>query len=146
LEDTFYPHCRRHVFSDPTKRGKRILDVEADKAEVDRLLGIGWTKSAFPHSDSGNNYRNEADRRALECKWEPVVRRELTKNATSVCHPFLTIQAIGRNTVPDRFDYVVVVTVRASKYDGDLYTDIRTLYPALTPIRVRTEAEIRVQI
>jgi len=58
----------------------------------------------------------------------------------------MTIHAIGRNGAVERFDYMVVVTMRASSYVGDLYSDIRSRFPALSPIRMRTEAEIRVQI
>ena len=146
LEDTFYPNERRYVFTDQTnKNRKKTLDIDSDRAEVARLISQGWKKSALPDSDSGNKYKNEADRRAIDCKWEPVVRRELSKMASGLWKPFLTLQCIGRNTVPDRLDYAVVVTVSAKNYHGDLYTDIRTKFPALAPIRVRTEAEIRVQ-
>ena len=147
LEDTFYPNERRYVFTNQTnKKQKKTLDIESDQVEATRLIAQGWKKSALPDSDSGNKYKNEVDRRAIDCKWEPVVRREIGKMASGLWKPFLTLQCIGRNIVPDRFDYAVVVTVSVRNYHGDLYTDIRTKFPALAPIRVRTEAEIRVQI
>jgi len=91
-------------------------------------------------------HKTEGEKRAIDCKWEPVVRRKISKLAKSIHDPFMTIHAIGRNGASERFDYVVVVTLRAASYDGDLYSDIRSRYPALSPIRLRTEAEIRVQI
>ncbi len=147
LEDTFYPHARRFGFTDPANpRNKKVLDTDNDKTEIAAVLSKGWKKGAFPVTDSGNSYKDERTRRALDCKWEPVVRRDLNKMASGILRPFLTLQAIGRNDFPDRFDYAVIVTVRAPKYNGDLYTDVRSQFPALAPIRVRTEAEIRVQI
>lgn len=144
VEDTFYPNDRRYVYTHKKSKKTRVLDREHDKAEVAKLVAQGWKPSALPQTESGNTYRYESDRRAIDCQWEPLVRREVTKLASGMCRPFLTLHAIGRNRAPQRFDYAVVVTVTAPKYQGDLYTDIRTKYPALAPIRVRTEAEIRV--
>lgn len=148
LEDTFYPHSSVFNYSPPKElKGKpQKLHVEGDKKAIAKLLSQGWTQSLFPVSESGNTYRSEAERRALDCKWEPIVRRSKSKFAVGIHEPSLTLHAIGRHGVNDRFDYVAVITVRAPSYKGDLYTAIRTHYPALAPIRVRTEAEIRVQI
>lgn len=146
LEDTFYPHGRRFAYFKPKTNLRKVLDAESDKTEIAKLLGQGWKQPALPQTESGNNYRTESDRRAIDCQWEPLVRREVSKNASSMFQPFLTLHAIGRNSVPARFDYAVVITVSVPKYQGDLYTDIRTKYPALAPIRIRTEAELRVQI
>jgi hypothetical protein len=147
LEDTFYPHDSRYDFTHPTdKEKKKTLDILKHASEVTSMLNLGWKQSAFPKTDSGNQYRSEAERRSLDCKWEPLVRRERTKRVTSIRRPFITLHAIGRNNVPDRFEYAVIVTVSALNYVGDLYTDIRNQFSALAPIRVRTEAEIRVQI
>jgi hypothetical protein len=95
---------------------------------------------------SGNDYRDEQDRRSLDCKWEPLVRRSLRLKGKNLREPFLVLHAISRHRVSERFEYAAHVTVEAPKFDGDLYTEIRQRYPALAPIRLRTEAEIRVQI
>lgn len=148
LEDTFYPHHRKYKFTPPKGASEkaRSLHLDDDAATVRRLLQQGWKAASFPLSESGNQYTSESDKRAIDCKWEPVVRRTRPKNAASIRDPFMTIHAIGRNGASERFDYVVVVTMRATSYNGDLYSDIRSRYPALAPIRMRTEAEIRVQI
>ena len=65
---------------------------------------------------------------------------------SGVVEPFLTLQAIGRNGVNTRVDYVAIVTIESKKFTGDLYSLVREAYPALNPIRVRTEVETRVQI
>lgn len=148
LEDTFYPHGRRFMFS--PKSGEpgspKRLYTDTDAKTIADLLAKNWRQSAFPVSESGNDYQDEADRRKLDCKWEPVVRRSLSKQAKNLHDPFLTLHAIGRNGAHERFDYVVVVTLRAEKFNGDLYSTIRQRFPALAPIRLKTEAEIRVQI
>ncbi|BBO34172.1 S8 family peptidase [Lacipirellula parvula] len=148
LEETFYPHSQRFNFSPPkglSARPKKLHLIN-DKAEVKELLKERWTQSTFPLTESGNEYKDELAKRALDCKWEPLVRRTKSKMASSIFEPFMTLHAIGRNGASARFDYAVVLTITAEKFKGDLYAEIRHKYPALAPIRVRTEAEIRVQI
>lgn len=147
LEDTFYPHGQRFTYSPAVgeKGSPKRLHVVDDAAAISALLSQRWRKSSFPVTESGNEYQDEANRR-LDCKWEPLVRRSVSKQAKNVHEPFLTLHAIGRNGAHERFDYVVAVTLRAEKFTGDLYSKIRQQYPALAPIRLRTEAEIRVQI
>ena len=147
IEETFYPDSRLYVYTPPKslKEKPARLNSVTDHVLVSGLLAQGWKKSAFPVTESGNAYRDEKARR-LDCKWEPLVRREVTKFASKIHDPFLTLHAIGRNDARERFDYVAVVTVFAPKFEGDLYDRIRSQYPALVPIRLRTEAEIRVRI
>ncbi len=147
IEETFYPDSRLFVYTPPKgqKGTPERLDSSKDQAVIAGLLAQSWKKSAFPVTESGNAYRDEKARR-LDCKWEPLVRREVTKYAAKISDPFLTLHAIGRNDARERFDYVAVVTVCAPKFEGDLYDRIRSQYPALIPIRLRTEAEIRVRI
>jgi hypothetical protein len=148
LEDTFYPNSKRYSLSPKSgTTGKpKQLNIVSDKNEIKALLANGWKRSAFPVTESGNQYQHEETRRKVDCQWEPLVRRVVSKQARSFDDPFLTLHAIGRNGVVSRFDYVVVATITAKSFDGDLYTEIRRRYPALAPIRVRTEAEVRIQI
>ena len=149
LEDTFYPHSRKFYFSppkgSPAKAKKKSLNVDSDAAEVAKLKAAGWQQSSFPLTESGNDYADEMERR-LDCKWEPVVRRSVSKLAKNLHDPFLTLHALGRHGTKERFDYVAIVTLRAESFVGDLYSEIRQRLPVLSPIRVRTEAEIRVEI
>ncbi|MDB5389040.1 MAG: hypothetical protein JWM11_4686 [Planctomycetaceae bacterium] len=148
LEETLYPHCRKYNFTpDKSVGGKpKHLHLDNDASEIRTLLARNWRQSSFPVTESGNKYKDEETRRAIDCKWEPVVRRTVSKIAKNFFDPFMTVHAIGRNGATDRFDYAVIVTLRAEQFDGDLYAEIRNKYPALAPIRLRTEAEIRVQI
>ncbi len=148
LEETLYPHSRRYTFTpDRAAGGKpKQFHLDNDATAIKRLIAQNWKQSSFPVSESGNKYKDEETLRALDCKWEPVVRRTVSKFAKNFFDPFMTVHAIGRHGATDRFDYAVIVTLRADQFDGDLYAEIRNKYPALAPIRLRTEAEIRVQI
>ena len=146
LEDTFYPHSQRFSFTDPVTKSKKSLHVINDKDEAAAFLAAGRMKSNYPSTKSANDYRDETERRAIECKWEPLVRRNITMRGSGIDDPFLTLQAIGRNGVNARVDYVAIVTIESKKFTGDLYSLVRQAYPTLNPIRVRTEVETRVQI
>jgi hypothetical protein len=149
IEDTFYPNRRVFTFSMKSKGGKQTskkLHLDDDVAEAGQLAADGWKRSEFPVSESGNRYPTEQDRRALEYKWEPMVRRHISKLAGSLHEPFLILHAIPRNGATARLDYAAVVTISASNYSGDLHDAVLRRFTALQPIRLRSEAEIRVQI
>lgn len=147
IEETFYPNANKYEFRPPkgSKAKNKRLHLIDDSSEVKKLLTSNWQQAAWPLSESGNTYQDEEERR-LDCKWESIVRRSKSKRADKVESPMMTLHAIGRNGAHERFDYVVIVTLRAPKFAGDLYTEIRQEYPALAPIRLRTEAETRIQI
>ena len=149
IEDTFYPHSQIFTFSTIDKNGRQKtqrLHLEEDEAEVKKLLAQGWRKSSFPSTESGNRYPTERERRALDYKWEPIVRHSVSKRASSLNEPFLILHAIPRNGATSRLDYAAAVTISVSKPSGDLYDAVLRRYTALQPIRLRTEAELRVRI
>jgi len=150
IEDTFYPDSNVFTFS-PKKENKekpRDLHLMNDAAEIASLLGAGWRQSGLPVSESGNTYRSqhESEQRRLNYKWEPIVRRSLSKLSANLHEPFLVLHAIPRHGAMGRLDYAAVVTISAPKFTGDLYNAVLTRFAALQPIRVRAEAELRVQI
>jgi hypothetical protein len=147
VEDTFYPHSKNFVFTKAVggKTKSKRLNVESEAAAVKQLLADEWQRGSFPATASGNEYKDERAHR-VDCKWEPLVRRSKTMLSKSLSEPFLILHAIERNRVTERLEFATIVTIEAPKFTGDLYTEIRRRYPALAPIRLRTEAEIRVQI
>tara|TARA_R110002049_G_scaffold309039_1_gene516101 strand:- start:229 stop:2550 length:2322 start_codon:yes stop_codon:yes gene_type:complete len=148
LEETFYPNAKRFEFRPPkdVKAKNKKLHLDNDSDDVTQLLAQRWKQSDWPVSESGNQYKDEEQRRLIDCKWESIVRRAKSKYAKNIHSPLMTLHAIGRNGAKDRFDYAVVITVTANKFEGDLYSEIRNEYSALAPIRLRTEAETRIQI
>jgi hypothetical protein len=149
IEDTFYPNKRVFAFTVKDRLGKqksRKIHLDDDAAEAAELTADGWKRSELPASESGNNYPTEQDRRAMDYKWEPLVRRHVSKLAGSLHEPFLILHAIPRNGATARLDYAAVVTISASKFSGDLHDAVLRRFTALQPIRLRAETEIRVRI
>lgn len=148
IEDTFYPDSR--IFTYSPKRGtvgvkpRRLHQID-DAATIQTLLTDGWKKSGLPVSESGNQYPSETDRR-IQYKWEAIVRRSKSKLATSLNEPSLVLHAIPRHGSSRRLEYAAVVTISAPKFSGDLYDAVIRRYSALQPVRLRTEAELRVRI
>ena len=70
IEDTFYPNSQLFTLTPPagSKAKKLVLHLENDKKEIAKLLSHGWHKSDFPQSESGNRYKDETERRLLDCK------------------------------------------------------------------------------
>lgn len=92
IEDTFFPNSRVFRFSRtlPGEKPKhKVLHVERKKDEIDQLETEGWKIGQFPASKSANRYRDETERRTVDCKWEPVVRREVSMLASSIEEPFI---------------------------------------------------------
>ena len=148
VEDTFYPNAQVFNFKNPDAKGKPVfksLHLKDDAAEIASLSAKGWKRSHFPATASGNIYSTEQEKR-LDYKWEPVVRRSVNKRAGSFHEPFLVLHAIPRHGVGGRVNYAAVVTISAPAFDDDLYAAVLRARPALQPIRLRTESEIRIQI
>lgn len=149
IQDTFYPNSQVFSFvkKDPLGKQKtRKLHLKEHADEIKRLQADGWRKPSFPASESGNAYPTEHESRVLDYKWEPIVRRSVGKKATSFHEPFLVLHAIPRHGATGRLDYAAVVTISAPKFGGDLYDAVLRRFTALQPIRLRTQAELRVQI
>jgi hypothetical protein len=149
IEDTFYPNADVVIFSKQEKGSKkktRKLNVVEHAAELSDLYADGWKRSEFPAPESGNKYPTEHERRSLDYKWETIVRRSISKRADSLSEPFLILHAIPRNNASERFDYAAIVTISAPRYSGDLYNTVLHQFHALQPIRLRTEAELRIKI
>lgn len=146
IEDTFYPHSQIFTFNPKNGKGSpKHLHIVNDRAEI-TSLGRDWKKSDFPCSRSGNKYPTEHEKRDQEYKWDTIVRRSVSARATSLHQPFIVLHAIGRHSVVNRFPYAAVVTISAPKFTADLHNEIIRKYPVLQPIRVKTQAEIRIKI
>jgi hypothetical protein len=148
IEDTFYPNSEVFNFVSEPRPGKKVtkkLHLRDDRVEIQNL-GPTWKKPSFPASRSGNVYpTREQDKRELDYKWDTLVRRTVTIRGASLYLPFLVLHAIGRHDAADTFPYAAVVTISAPKFSGDLHNEIVRRFPVLQPIRVRSEAEIRVR-
>lgn len=150
IEDTFYPHSEIFSFAQEKvghqkQPAPKRLHIKNDRHEIS-LLGPSWKRSEFPVSRSGNLYPTEQEKRFVEYKWDTIVRRSVRLRGSSLHKPFVVLHAIGRRSQVNRFPYAAVVTVSAPKFKGDLHNEIVRRFPVLQPIRIRSEAEIRVRI
>ncbi len=148
IDDTFYPNNQLFAFTRLTRNGKQEmarLHLQEEAAEVARLVSSGWKQASMPVSVSGNTYPTETERRAAY-KWEPIVRRSVSKRASSLLEPFLVLHAIPRHNQSSRLDYAAIVTISAPKCSTDLYDAVLRRYTVLQPIRMRTQAELQVSI
>jgi hypothetical protein len=148
IEDTFYPHSEVYTFSrkEDGKQRTQKIHIRERADELTQLYMDGWTRSEFPASESGNKYHTEQERRLREHKWEPIVRRLVSKRADSIHEPFLILHAIPRNGATERFDYAAAVTISAPRFGGDLYNSVLREFNALQPIRLRSQAELRIEL
>ena len=149
IEDTFYPNSQVFSFTKLDRSGRNLtkrLHLVDDADGVRDLTADGWKRSKFPSTESGNKYPTEQESRSLDYKWETIVRRHVSKRATSLHEPFLVLHAISRHGVTSRVDYAAIVTISAPKSSGDLYDAVLRRFTALQPIRLRAQNELRVQI
>jgi hypothetical protein len=149
IEDTFYPNSDVHVFTRKERGSKsktKKINVAENANSLSGLYADGWVRSELPASESGNTYPTEYERRTLQYKWETIVRRLVTKRADSLTDPFLVLHAIPRNGASERFDYAVIVTISAPNCSGDIYNAVLNQFHALQPIRLRSEAELRIAV
>lgn len=144
IEDTFYPHDQKYRFTKKNNPNK-IKDIVIDADEIRLLLADGYSKSLLPVSKSVDTLKTEQTRRK-ELKWDTVVKKWDSLNASSLKNPFLVLHGLGRNGSNDRIDYAVVLTISVPGYKGKLYEDILTEYPVLEPIRIRSINEIMITI
>ena len=148
IEDAFYPHCEFYEFRPPKEvvgRTAKRLHIKNDADEIKSLLAQKWKKSEMPLTDS-SKYRTEHQQRSSEQKWEPLVKKLVRKDAESLRNPFLVLHAIPRQGASGRLDFAAVVSIHAPKFGGDLHDIILRKYPALQPVRLRAETELRVQV
>lgn len=145
IEDTLHPHIDRYKFTSPNTKQTATKNIETEREDVNILLNEGWTQSYNPVTMSPQKFKTESERRN-DLKWDTVFKRSKVFNNTSLKKPFLSFHALDRYTNTSRIRYSVAITIEAINYNGDLYSDILSEYPVLTPINIRQENEIRTNI
>lgn len=145
IEDTFYPHKDKYEFF--KGKTKKTINIEDNKELIEELLQNGFTKPKFPKSRSGEMYKTEKERRQ-EFKWDTVVKREFSLKGNSLKNPFIILHAMERNIKENNqpIIYALSVKIKVKKYSGNLYSDIRTQYPNLLPLRVKEQITNRIKI
>lgn len=139
LEDTFVPNSMIYSF---TKKGEKtetlsFLDA-SDIPRIRHLLDSGYKQSATPKPHPAKKVWEEDALRAVDYKWDTVIRKSISMRSKSLFDPTLTLHAIGRNGFDTReIKYHVAITIDAPKYVGSLYDTVLQTYQNLTPIEIR---------
>ena len=139
LEDQFIPHSMKYNY---TKKGfKSVTCNLLDPVQIPIVKGLidgGYKQSATPITHVAKTTWDEEDLRAIDLKWDTVIRKSVNMLSGSLFNPSLTLHAMGRNGFEDKpIRYNVAVTINAPKYQGSLYDAILQTYQNLTPIEVR---------
>ncbi|MFR4067642.1 MAG: S8 family peptidase [Oscillospiraceae bacterium] len=146
IEDTFFPHEMVFMFSKKGV-GNRKLNLLNEKhiAIARDLLNTGYQKADFPVSHPSKKYWDETDLRAIDMKWDTVIRRYVRMRGSSLLNPAITLHAIARNGFGNaKLRYFAAVSIEAPRYIGSLYDAILQNYKNLTPIEIRNVNRIMV--
>jgi hypothetical protein len=151
--DVFIPHDKKFNFykQDPItqKIDAKKLNLCKDEhiAKAAKLLSEGYKKSELPASYPATHFGNESDLRANDFKWDTVIKKHVSMRGSSLCNPFLTLQAIDRNNFnAPHLKYHVVVSIEAPNYNGNLYDIILKTFTNLNPIEIRDVNRVMVDI
>lgn len=148
IEDTFIPHSMTYDFTKKGFPSKTLNLLKPDHAvQVKGLLDNGYSQSEFPKSHPAKKYWDETDLRAVDLKWDTVIRKFVTMRGSSILNPALTLHAIGRNGFgTQKIKYFTAITIDAPKYGGALYDAILQQYQNLAPIEIRNINRVLVDI
>lgn len=148
IVDTFIPHDMTYSFTKKGFPSKTLNLLKPDHAmQVKDLLDNGYVRSEFPVSRPAKKYWDETDLRAMDLKWDTVIRKFVTMRGSSILNPALTLHAIGRSGFDtEQIKYFVAITIDAPKYDGSLYDAILQKYHNLAPIEIRNINRVLVDI
>jgi hypothetical protein len=147
IEDTFIPHNMTYKFT-KGRSNKTLNLLKPDHViQAKDLLDNGYTKSELPVSHPSKKYWNETDLRAVDLKWDTIIKKFVTMRGSSMLSPALTLHAIGRNGFDtQKIKYFAAITIDAPKYSGALYDVILQQYQNLTPIEIRNINRVLVDI
>ena len=146
IEDTFFPHEMVFMFNKKGVGTRRLNLLNEEHVAVAReLLNTGYQKADFPVSHPSKKYWDETDLRAVDMKWDTVIRRYVRMRGTSLLNPAITLHAIARNGFGDtKLRYFAAVSIEAPRYTGSLYDSILQNYKNLAPIEIRNVNRVMV--
>ena len=134
------------MFSKKGVGNRRLNLLNEDHLSIARdLLNAGYQKADFPVSHPSKKYWDETDLRAIDMKWDTVIRRYVRMRGSSLLNPSITLHAIARNGFGNaKLRYFAAVSIEAPRYTGSLYDAILQSYKNLTPIEIRNVNRIMV--
>ncbi|MFA6527587.1 MAG: S8 family peptidase [Candidatus Babeliales bacterium] len=145
VQVSFYPNSHKYKFEKDNKT--KTIDVQAEPTEKARLLEEGWEKSTFPVSESGPAPFSTEEELRSTMKWDTIDCREKSKRASSIKDPIMHIHALGRGKrfAGTKVKYALIVSAQVERSTGDLYAKILEAFPALLPMQLIAENQLRIQ-
>ncbi len=143
ITTSFYPSDTKFNF----KKGKKIrkLDINAQSAEMEKLLNDGWTCSfEYPATDNAkSSFKKEQDLKA-DLKWDSLDTRNITKKIEGVKNPMFIVHALerGKRQINAKVRYALILTLSTSSKEVDIYSKVRARYTELVPIKLELENRI----
>lgn len=145
---SFRPHSDVYTFT--IKKGSKtvtkVADIKKEPAKAMSYVVLGMKRSLHPKTRAPK--RNEQQRRE-EGVWDTVEHCWTKMNVQGVQEPCLDVHALSRSDweygpeSPGKIRYAAIVSIEFSRKNA-LYQLIRDRIPALVPVRLRSEARIRV--
>ncbi|GAB2987497.1 hypothetical protein GCM10027049_29290 [Mucilaginibacter puniceus] len=144
--------CNKNRFTYSKEIGGKLktkrVDVVKDADVAANLELSGWKKSANPITEGGPSpFASEADLKK-ELKWDSVDGRRLNKMAAGINTPSLYVHAIarGHRYENEKIKFAITLTVEASSAPYDIYSKVISEYPALVPIKIKSEAIVSITV
>lgn len=125
----------------------RTLNIKSDKIEIKALEAKGWRRSLLPASTS-HKRTTEHHRRLHESKWETTVCATRNRDK-DITEPALTVSVVPRGPWETedsvQASYAAILSVRAPKYDGDLYAAMVNAHQRLRAVAINAPVPIIIQ-
>lgn len=147
IEDYFYPDSRQYSYTLKIDNHKKIIKARKGTQKEKVLLDLGYSRSDLPISKPPKQFLSEDNLRTKYLKWDTIVKKDCSLRASSLHDPFFILHGMSRD-IFDQYTmkYYAAVTVEIPEYKGILYDEILNLYKNLTPIYIKNQNEILIQV
>lgn len=144
IEDTFHPN--KNIYKMYRKGNKNTKKVDISNNEImNELLQEGYKRSSFQVSDSPG-YFTEEERR-LNLQWDTSKRRYKNKYASNIDEPSIVLHCIPRNdNIFKPIKFCMALNIKVKNYNNDLYENIIEKYPILSPLNIKVDNDINIEI
>ncbi|MEG2328894.1 S8 family peptidase [Anaerorhabdus sp.] len=147
IEDYFYPNDKRYNYNPPDSLGKKQKSALIGTDEEKKLLALGFKRSELPISKPPKKFLSEDELRSKHLKWDTVAKKTIPIRTSSLNNPFFILHGMNRDIAgANPMKYFVVITIEIPKYTGVLYDDILQQYRNLSPINIKTQNKLFVEM
>lgn len=144
IEDTFHPN--KNIYNMYKKGNKVSKKIDINNCEeMNELLQQGYKRSKFQISDSPG-YFSEEERR-LNLQWDTSKRRTKNKYIKNIKEPCIVLHCIPRNdNILKPIKFCMALNIKVKNYESDLYDKIIEKYPILSPLDIKVDNNISIEV